>query len=123
MASRARQIKLIVVALRVATPILFVLFWQAKDKRAVRKYKEQLVARGEKLTIAELVPRPVETENNQASTIFRLSRKRSPASLLTTNPPHAMHMVAPGKAAVGWAQTAIVDGTRTNSWDEEQAAF
>jgi len=122
-AAKSRQIKFIIVAVLVLAPILFVLFWQAKDKRAVRKYKQQLLAAGEKLTIAELSPRLAAPENNNASSILRLQSKRRPNSILTTNAPRAMQMVAPGKAAVGWAQPAIVETHVTNTWEEELAAF
>src|SRR5690242_10661615 len=99
MSSRSRQIRFIIVAIVVAAPILFVLFWQAKDKRAVRKYKRQLIAAGEKLDIDALAGHRAPPEGNSASLIFPLYTKRSGGGVLDTNPPRAMHLVAPGKAA------------------------
>jgi hypothetical protein len=123
MSSRSRQIRFIIVAIIVAAPILFVLFWQAKDKRAVRKYKTQLMAAGEKLGIDALAPHPAPPEANSASLIFPLYSKRSGGGVLDTNPPRAMHLVAPGKATVGSAQATIIDALVTNSWSDELEAF
>ncbi len=43
--------------------------------------------------------------------------------ILTTNPPSAMHGVAPAKAMVSWMQPEIRDGNNTNSWKELRAAL
>jgi hypothetical protein len=126
MRSQSRQIRFIIVAMLIADPILFVLFWQAKDKRAAHKYKQQLLAAGEKLDTDQLIARPADPESNSASrtlAIFRLPGRRSSNSVLTTNEPHAMHIVAPGKAAVAWAQPAIIDKGVTNLWNEELEAL
>lgn len=120
---RSRQIKLAIVAVLIAVPVLFVLFWQAKDKRAVRQYKQHLLAAGEKLTIGELTPRPAFPENNTAPSLFKSYSRRPGSSILSTNEPRAMRLVAPGKAAVGWAQPSIIGERITNSWDEALDAY
>ncbi len=123
---KARQVAFTIVVVLVVAPILFAWFWQAKDKAAVRKYKEQLQAAGEKLTIAEILSRPPARESNSAAAaamVFRMSRSRSGTGLLTTNEPRAMHMIVPGKAVIGWAQPAVMRDRFTNSWEEELEAL
>lgn len=96
--------------------------FHARGKRAVENYRNQLVANGEKLTVQELLPRTVRSEENSVA-IFRtangLLNKHQFFDL--TNAPTAMRSIKPGKAMVAWAQ-ADVRNEKTNTWDEVQAA-
>jgi len=100
-------------------------FVHFRARWAVARYQRQLIAAGEILDVRALCPPPVLPENNGAD-IFReaigglaYSKTGDP---LDTNAPPAMHMVAPGKAMVGWAQPDIrVNGT--NTWSEIAAAL
>jgi hypothetical protein len=98
-----------------------------RAKHAVADYKKQLVAAGEKLTIGELVPDPVSPEQNGAGIFLKAtSLLNTSTTLLDTNPPYAMRMVAPGKAMVGSKEADIQDYSApwsTNSWEEAEAAL
>ena len=95
-------------------------FWRWKTL----EYKRQLQASGEKLSVAELSPAPVPAEQNGAPTFQQAAATlKSPTGVLKTNAPSVMHMVGPGKAMVGWAQSDIRDETDrvTNSWNDLEA--
>jgi hypothetical protein len=96
-----------------------------KPKRALAAYREQLIAAGEKLEVAELIPPPVPSERNGADLFLKaqswLNYKRDG---IETNPPSAMPMIAPGKALVRWRQSEAVGGRFENttiSWPEIEA--
>src|SRR5437016_62000 len=110
---RNSRINLALLAGVILAPIVFVFFWQAKDKAAVRKYREQLRASGERLNVDELLPRPVSAEENSAAAFGPVRQRisgRMGQTVLDTNGPVAMLMVAPGRAAVGWQQAWMRDG-------------
>jgi hypothetical protein len=86
---------------------------------AVARYQEELLSAGEKLKLEELMPRLVPPDQNGAYLFGQTmgSWRVAGTNLLEKNPPMAMHLVAPGKAMVGWAQPDVrYDGT--NSWTE-----
>lgn len=124
---RRRNVTLAVISLTVVGLGVWIWTFHFRAKRAVTEYKRQLVAAGEKLTIEELIPPPVPLEQNGAAIFLKAAAllNRRP-SLLNTNAPPAMHMVAPGKAMIGSAQPDIRDyyeGNTTNSWAEAEAAI
>lgn len=98
-----------------------------RAKRALANYKEQLVAAGERLTVQELIPEPVTPDQNSADIFLRAATlMNKPPSLLDTNPPPAMRMVATGKAMIGFAQPHIrnYDNRKaTNTWSETEEAI
>ena len=87
----------------------------------VEAYKQALLAKGEKLEIAEVVPPSVPPEKNGADVV------RAAFALLVsngddyTNLPAMMKMVAPGKAMIGWAQPDV-RSYFTNTWENVMAA-
>ena len=90
---------------------------------AVERYERQLVAAGETLTVGPLEPPTVFPENNGAPLFNQAMGALSwGKSLLETNPPPSMRMVAPGNAMVGWAQPDVRFDT-TNTWDEVDEAL
>lgn len=102
-------------------------FWGYRSlshpQRAVAAYKRKLLAAGEKLTVGELLPERVPFQRNGVE-IFNQSRtaRSLQGSLLDTNAPSGMRMVAPGRALVRWAQADVRDET-TNSWEEAEGAL
>jgi hypothetical protein len=97
--------------------------FHSKSERAVAKYKRQLVAAGEKLTIEECWPRLRPDERNGAGIFFQAqTHGLNRPGLLQSNAPAAMRMVGPGKAVIGWAQPNVRD-TQTNSWEEIKATL
>jgi len=93
------------------------------SKGPLEKYKAQLRASGEKLTVEELIPPRLQPEQNSAETLIRAGAlSRYDDTFFNSNPPPAMHLVAPGKAMIGWAQPYLhYDGS--NTWEEAEAAL
>ena len=102
-----------------------------RPKWAVAAYLAQLRAAGEKLAVEELRPKPLPEPRDgtarfrQANYELSLSIRRT--SLVDTNQPKALEIVAPGKARIGWARAEITDGSgrrsATNSWPEVESAL
>src|SRR5216684_5713901 len=92
----------------------------SRGERAVADYKQHLLKAGEKLSIVELLPKPVPFDHNRAG-VFReaVAMLYSPSvGLLDTNPPSAMFMISPANAIKAWDQPDVRDSA-TNSWEEE----
>jgi hypothetical protein len=95
--------------------------FHAKGKSAVDKFRAQLVANGEKLTISEMLPRGVRPDQNSLATFQAANRLLTQYRFFDTNAPTAMRSVKAGKAMVAWAQPDVRN-EKTNTWDECQAA-
>jgi len=94
------------------------------SQRSANRYKVQLRAAGEKLTIAELAPPPLLPESNSAALLAPLSMNLNSQSeaLLNRDPPVPMHLLAPGKAEVAWRRPYPGE-QQTNSWSDLEAAL
>ena len=93
-----------------------------RGKWAVDRYRRELLAGGEKLTVDDALPPPAMPEDNGALIFGQALFNWPSANFLEKNSPVAMLLVAPGKAAVGWKQPDVrVDGT--NTWDEVETAM
>jgi hypothetical protein len=99
------------------------------SKNAIVRYKNQLLAAGEKLSIDDIIPPHAEPDKNGAAYFYEACRYiDSSSGVIATNTPSGMRMVAPGRAAVGWQQPAIRSfyfseadtavTTVTNTWAE-----
>src|ERR1035437_8444924 len=99
-----RKIKLTVFGLVLLAVGLWICVPHYRDKWAVERYKRQLRATGEKLTIAELLPQPVPPEQNSAGIFRQAALLNTLESCIVSNQPPSMRMIAPGKAMIGWAQ-------------------
>jgi hypothetical protein len=96
----------------------YYLKWAAED------FRKQLQAKGEKLLILEVAPPSVPGEQNRASCVQRA------ADWFATNSgvrelcaPAIRHMVAPGKAMVGWKQPYVHCENGSNTWDQAEAVI
>lgn len=93
-------------------------WWHYRGQSALERYEARLIAAGEKLQIAELIPPPVPAEQD-GSPIFAQARSKIWfTGLLNTNPPPMMRGVSPGTALVGWQQADLRDAEATNTWAE-----
>ena len=70
-----------------------------RGKAALRKYEKELVAKGEKLTFAELVT-PLPNGPNKGIELVGLCGSFQTGAVLTLNAPRRMECIAPGKALV-----------------------
>ena len=116
-----------VIAVACALGLVGWAYWfHARSEWALADYKKQLRDSGERLTVDELLPRPVDLESNgarilqRAQSYFLYSLNRT--SLLDTNAPEAMRMVAPGKAMIGWQQPDLRE-EGTNTWEQAEATL
>jgi hypothetical protein len=82
----------------------------------VDAYRKSLIAKGEELEIAEVLPPPVPVEQNGAELVQEAFSLFVPASNDISNIPSAMRMVAPGKAIVCFKQPDVRGYDFTNSW-------
>jgi hypothetical protein len=93
--------------------------------RSVARYQQQLLLAGEKLKLEDVLP-PLTPADQNGVAAFRQAMpawRSSGTNLLDRNPPAAMHMLAPGKAMIGWMQPDIrSDGTNTWSQVETEVA-
>lgn len=87
-------------------------------------YLAQLKASGEPMELAQVIPPPLPPERNSAPLFWRaVSLLNTNSTVLTTNNPSAMRMVAPGKAMIGWMRPDIRSGNASNSWEEVKSAL
>ncbi len=82
----------------------------------VEAYKKSLIAKGEKLTVAELLPPPIPPAQNGADIIDAASHLLVDPDGDWSNFPAAMQFIAPGKAIVAFEQPDVRTDSFTNSW-------
>ena len=92
-----------------------------QPKRALARYKVELAGRGENLTLAAwLPPPPLRTLDGTEALRRAIGLFRNRISLLDTNAPKSMEMIAPARALAGWQRTDFVDlaakRPATNQW-------
>jgi hypothetical protein len=94
------------------------------SKSAVERYKDQLRAAGEKLTIEELTP-PRTNPDSNGVLIFEeaVTNLHLDGTVLSYNPPYPMVMVAAGKAMIRWQQPDILNNDSTGSWEKATSAL
>src|SRR5262249_22484613 len=113
-----RQISLGIVVLVLLMGGLWGYVVHSRSEHAVGAYEEQLRRRGERLNQNEVLPPIIKPDQNGASLLRAAFAPRGTnQTLMLTNAPTAMRMIAPGQAMVGWAQPDILD-RGLNSWEE-----
>ncbi len=101
---------LILLAVIIAWPVLL----HFRLKHRVAKYRQQLIAQGEKMTVAELTPLlPADRDNGAADFLAAVWRV---GIINSTNQPPAMKRVVPGRAVVVWQQPVLPTWKTTNAW-------
>ena len=71
-------------------------------------YKAELAARGEKLSIQELMAERREPASNQADFVLQALMRMRKDLRISSNPPPMMKMILPGRALVGWKLPLVV---------------
>jgi hypothetical protein len=111
---------LLILAVIFLLPTIWLIMSHHYAKTAVDRYKAQLRAAGEKLTVDELLPPSFPPEKNGTKLFLQAYPYLHFEGAIYTNDPPAMRMVANGKAMVGWQQPFIVsayeDRIITNTW-------
>ena len=118
--SQRRKIFLGIIAPVVAV-ILFAVFAHFRAKAMAERFKAQLRAQGEKLTIVELVPLPPISVPNGARDFLDAQSRLTSFSYEIQ--PGAMKMVRPGRARIAWKQPALPADKSSNIWPALRAYF
>ena len=113
------------VALLLLFAVLGVMAWLcisfSASRSRLNRFKTSLSQKGEKFELDAVLPHPVAFAQNSVGTFRRAMAALYPSGtysgVLFTNPPEAMVMVAPGKAAVGWQQK-LIRHQATNTWED-----
>jgi hypothetical protein len=81
-----------------------------QSQESLDRYRKQLLAAGERLDIDAFIPPRVDPDKNGAALIDKACWYIAPrgASMVSSNQPGAMEIVAPAKARVLWQQDEIV---------------
>jgi hypothetical protein len=106
------------VAIGIALVILFPVFRHYQLRFALASYIAELKAKGEPMDLAQAIPPPVPPEQNGVPFIISSITNLDHMSILMTNPPEAMRMVAPDRAMIGWQQPDIRSSDGTNTWKD-----
>ena len=92
---------------------------------AAARYRAELIRKGEKLEISQLLPAPVHPDSNGApalmAAVAQLPRGGKPNEIS----PIPMKLVAPGRALVGWRQSDLRTraSEETNTWEQLAEQF
>jgi hypothetical protein len=93
--------------------------WWLKHK--LERYRAELVAKGEKLTIDELLKDRPSLKHNGADLFYEAQAHLLYGPVMTTNQPPTMQLILPGKALVSWRRPVLVNSSwnnATNTWEE-----
>jgi hypothetical protein len=122
-----RRLKTLLVLVAIfLLPTLWLVVSHFLAKHALERYKAQLRAAGEKLTVDELLPPRIPPEQNGAKLFLQFIPYLHSEGVLSSNPPPAMRGVPPNKAIIGWQQPYIVSVSAggfgnsliTNTWND-----
>jgi hypothetical protein len=113
-----RRWKILIVLLFVLPliPVAWVAMLRTEGQHEVDTYRNYLIARGEKLEIAALVPPPVPPDQNGADIVNQAFGLLPYSSSDQSNLPPPMHLIAPGKAIIEFEQPDVRDDDFTNTW-------
>jgi len=116
--TRLKRRTLISVLALAGLALMLAALHNVRAKQALRAFKAGLIARGEKLTVAEMIP-PAQLEAQRAASDLMQAAWQLRAGLgVPNNLPRVMAPVVPGKASVSWKQSGLRDAQKTNTWAE-----
>ncbi len=101
--TRRRNIFIVVAFILAVFAVPTILHYRAKGR--LEAYKQQLIAAGEKLTIAELIPQRPSGENG-TKTFWPAAARAGRFSDLC---PSGVRMIQPGKAQAGWQRKEAIE--------------
>ena len=94
-----------------------------RPKRALERYKAELIAQGESFAMEDFFPRPVLRAEDGTENFRKATQQTTNwRTIFDTNPPPSAQVVAPGRAMPGWRLDHFFKTRHqeiyTNSWDE-----
>ena len=125
--NRRRKI-LVVTGIVLSAAVLLPVIHHYQLRAATEAYLAELKAKGEPTELSQVLPPTVPQEANGKEVVraaFALLVSDGDDYGYFTNLPPAMHMIAPGRAMVGWAQPDVrgfYTGYYTNNWENVKAA-
>jgi hypothetical protein len=108
----------IVVGIASCVAVLVPVIHHYQLRFALTRYIAELKAQGEPMELTQVLPTSVPPEQNGVPFIQNLLTNLGHRNILTTNPPPAMYVVAPGRGLVGWRQADIRTSGGTNKWED-----
>lgn len=116
---RKRRFKILLFILLTPVVLLcvFLLFERIRGQISLARYKRELIAKGEKLTFAELIP-PLPEGENGAPEVQAAIKRLHKGAVLPDNPPPVMKVTPAGHAVVGFREDVWVYDKVTNNWDQ-----
>lgn len=97
--------------------VLFVFLKRSSDQDVLQKFKAELRAKGEKLSLSDLPP-PISTNGNPNLTKLTNAVNQLHSTGFDPKEITAMRFLAPGKARVSWTEEEFVDYRGgTNQWE------
>jgi hypothetical protein len=115
--SRRRKILILAVAV-LGAAILIPVIRHYQLRAATETYIAQLKAKGEPMDLAQVIPPRVPPEKNGVPFIKNALANLKSESIVGSNPPPAMLMVACGRAMIGWQQPDIRSSDGMNQWED-----
>ncbi|HZV36184.1 MAG TPA: hypothetical protein VFB72_16530 [Verrucomicrobiae bacterium] len=115
---RLKRKILIALVMIVILAVLWPLMLHHRAMSQVEKYRKQLAAQGEKLTVAEIAPHP--TADEQASAREALAAISGLGHAISNFPP-TMKMLAPGRMFLTSKEESLPDPASSNLWPELQS--
>ena len=100
----------------VAAAVLYGVWLHYRLKGTVESYRRELVARGEKVTIAELTPLLPTNGPNGAGPLLSAAARFSARGYDYHLAPATMRYITNGRARVAWSQEELIDSNGTNLW-------
>lgn len=85
-----------------------------QPENAVEAYKKELLAKGEKLEIGEMIPASVPEAENGAIIVTRAAKSMGTGKVPM---PTFMKEIVPGKGMPGWLQPMVSNLSSTNTWE------
>src|SRR5438445_9227345 len=107
---------LVVILLIPALLILFLICERVRGAISLARYKRQLMAKGEKLTPADLARPPAAGKNGVPEIISATKELKEGAVLPKAYPPR-MRLTRAGRAIVCFRESEWVDDKQTNDWE------
>jgi len=115
-----RRWKIILLILIVPWLILggFLVVERVRGKILLARYKRELMAKGEKLTASEFLPKEDSGAESAALLLWAAVDALPTGTVVTTNPPPRMRLLPSGHAMAGFREDFWVDDKASNTWEE-----